>query len=135
MCLSLYYPQFKWHQAKENMKVWKIVSPTSAPTPTVLSAIYNFPYRLGNKYAMPFEDIMKGVDMETNVIKKYNIHTGFHSYETKGRAKYEYREQPPFVRNACIAECTIPKGAMYVTDDCGCIVSNEIIIDRIDNDR
>lgn len=128
MCFSVYKPYFIWRQAEENMKVWKIVYPTSGPTPTVLSAVQDFPYRLGKKYTMPLEDITRDMDVEISAIIEYNIYTGFHSYETEGRARYEYWAWP---NKVCMAECTIPKGAMYMTDGCGCIVSNEIIIDKI----
>ena len=130
MCFRIIEAMYRWRRADENITVWKIAYPTYAPTPTVLSAIYDFPYRLGEKYAMPLEYITDYMIKETNLITICNLYKGFHSYETKVDALHAVNKCA-WERKVSIVECIIPKDAMYMADGYGCVISNEIILKEI----
>lgn len=130
MCFVINEAIYKWQRAEEDMKVWKIVYPTSAPAPTVLSLVYEFPYHLGLKYAMPLEDITDFMEKETLTITVCRLYKGYHSYETLEQAQRE-TDKCSWFRKLCIVECIIPKDAMYMADGYGCVISNEIIIKEI----
>lgn len=101
--------------AKQDYTVYKFVKFDTFDT--CKSSVYNYTYT--------FEKLNK---LEQSLIptKKdsiYIIDKGFHSYID---LKIIYFIED--VTKGCVAECTIPKGAIYYTNAYGEVVSNKIIV-------
>lgn len=98
--------------ATKDITVYKIVT---FNTESCNSLYRNFKYQYNKLYTTLI--IIQESDY------KFYINKGFHSYIN---LKIIYFIED--VTKGCIAECTIPKGAIYYTNAYGEVVSNQIII-------
>lgn len=101
--------------AKQDYTVYKFVKFDTFDT--CKSSVYNYTYTFEklNKLEQPL--------IPTKKDSIYIIDKGFHSYIN---LKIIYFTED--VTKGCVAECTIPKGAIYYTNAYGEVVSNQIII-------
>ena len=125
MCWSSRYCPIK-RGAQNLIIVYKVVTYINSSECRSLYTWFRYIYKRVYKYPGPLE-IRKRRD-----IYRWEIHSGFHSYETMGRALQEYEDAITYnYGEVALVECTIPIGSVFYKNNDDEIVSNGIIIGRI----
>lgn len=123
-------------EAQEDMVVYKAVIIDKTK---ITSVYYDFEWTLGKiESALCFtRDFNNGIFADQKCIDAYeeidnvnlvSISEGLHSATTRKRAIQVVKF---YQKNCTLAQCTIPKGALYYKDVTGLIVSNQLRLDRL----
>lgn len=144
MCWISYKP---WQQAvaTRDIECFKICELTDNK---ICSLYQGFEYQLNTTYKAKLI-FSKSIVVKTGKVISYEITEGIHSYSTKCKVEKDYsiiREGllniiDNFFINDCInlklhpnavlVKCIIPEGSIYFINECGEIVSNQIILTKI----
>lgn len=120
MCLRLNINAIK-HTTEESIKVYKLLIVKNG---YLEAPIMNYKYTLSK---------LNTLQHSLYIIKSWHkvyIEEGFYSFKSKFDAINYACSSILTTATKCIAECTIPKGSEYYTDNT-VIVSNQIIINKI----
>lgn len=125
MCWSSRYCPIK-RGAQNPIIVYKVVTYINSSECRSLYTWFRYIYKRVYRYPGPLE-IRESKDMYG-----WEIHNGFHSYETMGRALQEYEDAITYnYGEVALVECIIPIGSIFYKNNDYEIVSNGIIIGRI----
>lgn len=106
--------------------VYKVVTYIDSSECCSLYQWFKYTYKRVYRYPSPLE-IRESRDMYG-----WEIHRGFHSYATMGRALREYEDAIKYnYGEVALVECIIPIGSVFYKNNDDEIVSNGIIIGRI----
>ena len=125
MCWSSKYPPIK-RNAQNPIIVYKVVTYINSSECRSLYTWFKYIYKRVYRYSGPLEI------RESKSMYGWEIHNGFHSYETMDRALREYEDAIKYnYGEVALVECTIPIGSVFYKNNDDEIVSNGIIIGRI----
>lgn len=125
MCWSSKYPPIR-KSAQNLIIVYKVVTYINSSECRALYQWFKYVYK--RVYRDPGSlEIRKH-----NNMYRWEIHRGFHSYATIGRALREYEDAITYnYGKVALVECMIPIGSIYYKNVDDEIVSNGIFINRI----
>lgn len=148
MCWISYKP---WQQevATRDIECFKICELIDNK---ICSLYQGFEYQLNTTYKAKLI-FSKSIVVKTSKVISYEINEGIHSYSTECKLKREFASdteecKAAFVNiikneffldsiclnlhpNAVLVKCIIPEGSIYFINECGEIVSNQIILTKI----
>lgn len=125
MCWSSRYCPIK-RGAQTLIIVYKVVTYINSSECRSLYTWFRYIYKRVYRYPGPLEI------RESRDTYGWEIHSGFHSYATMGRALREYEDAITYnYGEVALVECTIPIGSIFYKNIDDEIVSNGIFINRI----